>query len=296
MISKTTENHDKYPYSIISVDNLSGNPNSFYNNPFNHRTLIADIRDPHIMDSIFNLHRPDIVIHAASEKESDFLATNVIGTQNIINACVKHKVERLIYLSDYRVYGPLPSESNSSWTEKSSINPTHLYAASKASAELLVMAAHNTYGLNYNIIRGSNNYGPHQRAHELITKTAKCILNDQKIPLYGNGMQIRDWMHIFDFCSALAKILIQGENNSIYNVASNQEFTNMEVVQLVCNAMNKGWDLIGCVEDTRDNRNDFRYAANASKMIELGWKPYFKLRDGIGEECEWLKNNSYILK
>lgn len=297
IMHKAREDRTQYPYNVVSIDRVGGNPNMIYYNA-DHKFHIADIRDKHVIDTIFQFERPDIVIHGASEKpngsDQSFLSTNILGTQNVIDACLKHKVGKLIYLSDDKVYGYLSSESDAPWTEQSPINPVSSYAASKASAELLVMAAHKSHGLAYSIVRSSNLYGPRQSPDKLITNTMRRILNDQKIPVHGNGLNMRDWLHVFDHNAALRRIILDSEPNAIYNVGAGQEYTNFEVVQHVCNVMGKGWQLI---EHTNDQRKDFRYAMDCSKIKALGWKQKTaNLKAGLDTTWEWVHNNLYSLR
>lgn len=301
LIYESNHNPDKYPYTIVSLDRVNGSGNLLYANK-NHTFHIADIRDQHVIDIIFQFEQPDIVIHGAALTHVDesladpnpFITSNVLGTQVIINACVKHKVEKIIYLSSDEVYGQLISEQDSPWMEESTLAPRSPYSASKAAGELLVRAAYDSYGLKYNIVRSSNNYGPRQTPNKFIPKIIKCIFEDKKIPIYGNGLQIRDWLHVFDNCSALLAILNNAELNQTYNVSANQEFTNIEVVQEICNSLGKGHSLIEYVKDRPGH--DFRYAVNSDKIKQIGWKPTFKFKDGINSTCEWYFNNKYFVK
>jgi len=294
--------YEKQPYSFVSIDKVSGNANAVYSNK-NHTFHVADIRDQHVIDTLFQFERPDIVIHGAAESFVDyslsdpnaFVTSNVLGTQVIINACVKHKVERLIYISTDEVYGQLTSESDEAWTEESPLDPRNPYSASKAAGELMVKAAHHSHGLIYNITRSSNNYGPRQTSEKLIPKAIKCIMNDQKIPIYGQGLQIRDWTHVFDNVRAILTVLNHGKPNETYNIAANQELTNIEVIQKICNAMETGHKLIDFIEDPRKG-HDFRYSINSSKIKELGWKPNYRFKEGIVDTVEWYKINSWMLK
>lgn len=293
---------EKYPYSVVSIDRITSNTNSPYSNK-SHVFHIADIRDQHTIDRIFQFERPDIVIHGAAESFVDyslsdpnsFITSNVLGTQVIINACVKHGVEKLIYISTDEVYGQLTKESDLPWTETSPLNPRNPYSASKAAGELLVLAAHESHGLIYNITRSSNNYGPRQTPEKLIPKAIKCILHGEKIPIYGEGKQIRDWTHVFDNCSAILTVLNQGAPNEIYNISANQELPNIEVIQKICNAMGEGHQLIDFIKDPRQG-HDFRYSVDSSKIKALGWKPNYKFSEGIVDTVEWYKLNNWMLK
>jgi dTDP-glucose 4,6-dehydratase len=294
---------EKYPYTIVSVDRVNTNAaNSMYYNK-SHTFHVADIRDQHIMDTIFQFEKPDIILHGAAETFVDasltdpnsFVTSNVLGTQVLLNSSVKSGVEKFIYISTDEVYGQLTHESDSPWTEEAELNPRNPYSATKAAGELLVKAAFQSYGLIYNITRSSNNYGPRQTPEKLIPKAIKCVLNEEKIPLYGKGLQIRDWTHVFDNCSALMAVLQKGKNNEIYNISAKQEFPNIEVIQEVCNAMKKGHNLISFIEDPRKG-HDFRYAVDTTKIKELGWKPNFKFKDGIVDTIGWYMDNKWFLK
>jgi dTDP-glucose 4,6-dehydratase len=294
--------YEKQPYSFVSIDRVSGNANALYTHK-NHVMHVADLRDQHIIDKIFQFERPDIVIHGAAESFVDysledpnaFVTSNVLGTQVVINACVKHKVDRLIYISTDEVYGQLTSELDAPWTEEAPLNPRNPYSASKAAGELLVKAAHASHGLIYNITRSSNNYGPRQTSEKLIPKAIKCVLHDQKIPIYGQGLQIRDWTHVFDNCAAILTVLNSGKPNETYNISANQELPNIEVIQKICNAMGKGHDLISFIEDPRKG-HDFRYSIDSTKIKELGWKPNYKFKEGIIDTVDWYNINQWMLK
>lgn len=294
--------YEKHPYSFVSVDKMSGNANALYQHK-NHGFHLADIRDQHIIDKIFQFERPDIVIHGAAESFVDsslsdpnsFVTSNVLGTQVIINACVKHGVERLIYISTDEVYGQLTGESDAAWTEEAPLNPRNPYSASKAAGELMVKAAHQSFGLIYNITRSSNNYGPRQTPEKLIPKAIKCVMTGQKIPIYGQGLQIRDWTHVFDNCAAVLTVLNNGKPNETYNISANQELPNVEVIQKICNAMGRGHELISFIEDPRKG-HDFRYSIDSSKIRELGWKPNYRFREGIVDTVEWYKMNQWFLR
>jgi dTDP-glucose 4,6-dehydratase len=293
--------YGKHPYQIVSLDKVNANAiNSLYWNN-NHDFHIADITNQHILDIIFRYERPDIVIHGAAEtfvdssltNASNFVSANVLGTQNIINSCLKYDVEKLIYISTDEVYGHLTNESDPSWKEDAPLNPRNPYSATKAAGELLVKAANQSHGLTYNITRSANNYGPRQTPEKLIPKVIKCILNGQKIPIYGQGLQIRDWTFVGDNCDALLKVLSNGEPNEIYNIAANQELPNIEVVQKICNTIGSGHNLISHVSDRPGH--DFRYSINTEKIRSLDWKPNYKFKNGIKDTVEWYLNNKWFL-
>jgi dTDP-glucose 4,6-dehydratase len=290
-------------YTFVSIDRVTANAlNSLYWNK-NHLFYPADIRDEHIVNVIFQQEQPDIVIHGAAETFVDtslkdpnsFVTSNVLGTQVIINACLKHKVEKLIYISTDEVYGQLTDEKEASWPETAPLNPRNPYSASKAAGELMVKAAHYTHGLIYNITRSSNCYGPRQLPEKLVPKAIKCVLNGENIPIYGAGKQIRDWTYVADNCSALMLILDKGVPNEVYNISANQEFTNIETIQSVCNAIGYGHNLISHISDPRPG-HDFRYSVDTTKIRALGWKPSYKFKDGIQDTVRWYTDNQWFLK
>ncbi len=283
---------------FVSVDKVGANAlNSMYWNS-NHPFYPADIRDSHIIDVIFQREQPDIVIHGASESysgDNSFITSNVLGTQILIDASIKYKIKKFIYVSTDKVYGQLTSESDTPWNENSPLNPKSSYAATKVAAELLIKAANQTHGLIYNIVRSSNCYGLRQGPEKLIPKAIKCILNNQKIPVYGQGSQIRDWTYVADNCSAIMTILDKGIANETYNVSANQEFINIEIIQSICNVMGKGHNLIEFAEDPKINR-DFRRSVNSLKIRELGWEPSYKFKNGIKDTIQWFTDNQWYFK
>lgn len=295
--------HQKQPYNFVSIDKLAlSSLGSMYINN-NHKFYVGDITDNHLIDVIFEHEKPDIIIHGAASTHVDnslsnpneFIDNNVLGTQVIINACIKHKVEKMILISTDEVYGHLTNENEPAWTEDAVINPRNPYSASKAASELLVRAANQSFGFKYNITRSSNNYGPRQTPDKLIPKVIKCILNDEKIPVYGQGLQMRDWMHVFDNCSAITTVLNSGKENETYNISTNQELSNIEIVQRICNIMGKGHNLIDFVSDRPGH--DFRYSIDNAKLKELGWSPKINLKDGLTEVVEWyILNRHWALK
>jgi dTDP-glucose 4,6-dehydratase len=295
--------YEKSPYNFVSIDKItkSNTLNNIYINN-DHEFHIADITDAHTMNVLFEYVRPEIVIHGAAETFVDtslkdpnsFINANVLGTQIIVNNCVKWEVKKLIYISTDEVYGQLTNENDLSWIEDAPLNPRNPYSASKAAGELLVRAANASYGLTYNITRSSNNYGPRQTGEKLIPKIIKCILNNEKIPVYGQGLQIRDWTHVYDNCGAILQILSSGKDNEIYNISANQEFTNIEVVQRICNIMERGHNLIEHIKDPRTG-HDFRYSINTDKIRSLGWKPNYKFKEGLYETVQWFMNNQWYL-
>jgi dTDP-glucose 4,6-dehydratase len=294
--------YERKDVKVVSIDKITNpsNLNNLYLSK-NHSFHIGDITDQHFIDTIFNLERPDVVIHGAAESFVDdsikdpnkFINSNVLGTQVMVNAAVKYGVKKFIYSSTDEVYGQLTNENDPLWTEESPINPRNYYSVSKAAGEMIVRAARSTFGLDYCITRSSNNYGPRQTSEKFIPKVIQCIINDQKIPIYGQGNQIRDWMHVWDNCSAILKILDDGVPGETYNISSNQEFSNIEVVNLICNIMNKGFDLVEFIKDREGH--DFRYGIDASKIKALGWLPQFKFKHGLAKTIDWYRLNNFLI-
>jgi len=293
----------KAKYEVVGVDKctLPKVLNTIYTNR-GHKFHIGDVTDRHFMNIIFELERPDIVIHAAAETFVDnaiedankFVKTNVEGTQVIIDMCLKWNVKRCVYISTDEVYGHLVSEDLSSWTEHSILNPRNPYSATKAAGELLIRAAHETHGLPYNITRSCNNYGPRQPVRNLIPKIIANIHHERPVPIFGQGMQIRDWIHVQDCCAAIIKIIEDAPLNEIYNISAKQEYTNIEVFHEICNILGRGHDLLKFVEDRRGH--DFRYSINNQKMLDLGWEPKFKFKAGLEHTVDWYMKNTWFLK
>lgn len=293
-------------YDFVGIDKItkSSTLNNIYNNK-SYPFYLGDITDEHFIDVFFQIEKPDYIIHAAAETSVDhslthavdFVKTNVVGTQVLLNAAIKYGVKRFIHISTDESMGHLENETDPSWTEESPMSPRNPYAASKASAELMVKTAAMAHGLDYCITRSSNNYGPRQTSNKLIPRVIKCILNNEKIPVYGEGKQIRDWLHVSDNCSAIMKVLENGRSGEIYNIGANQELSNIEVVQRICNAMEKGHNLIEHIEDPRGKAHDFRYSLNTGKIKkETGWEPQWKFKEGLLHTVGWYQNNKFFLK
>lgn len=298
--------YEKHQYELVCIDKFADSRQ--LNNVYHHNNIklyVADITDEHIINRIFELEKPEIVLHTAAESSVDksindvnvFVKSNVLGTQNLLNASNKNKIDRFIQVSTDEVYGSLNSEQSQSWTEKSPLDPKNPYASSKASADLMVQSNYNAHGLKYNIIRSSNNYGFRQLPDKLIPRVIRCILKNEKIPVYGKGEQIRDWLYVMDNCSAVLKVLEAGKSNEIYNVGAGQEFTNIEIVNEICNIMGKGQELITFIQDPRGAAHDFRYSVNCDKLKSLGWDITTKVKSGgLAKVCEWYLDNKWFLE
>lgn len=286
------QNINNPQYQLVGIDKANNGISTIIQDN-NYKFYLADIVDQHVIDKIFQLEKPDIVLHTAAETHVDcsiinpnsFISSNVLGTQVIVNACVKYQVNKLIYISTDEVYGQLSNEQDQGWNEECSLNPRNPYSASKAAGELIVKAAHETFGLNYNITRASNNYGPYQTYDKLIPKVIQNIMQNKAIPIYGQGLQIRDWTHVFDNCSAVLAILDKGKPNEAYNISANQELPNIEVIKKICDVMDVGYELMTFVDERPGH--DFRYSINTNKVRALGWNPEFDFEKGIVQTVKW---------
>ena len=241
----------------------------------------------------------DAVVNFAAESHVDrsitdpgiFLVSNVLGTQVLMDACRKFDVERYHQISTDEVYGDLPLDKpDLLFTEETPIRPSSPYSASKASADLLALAYYRTYGLNATISRCSNNYGPYQFPEKLIPKTIMLARAGKKIPIYGTGLNVRDWIHVEDHCTAIDRILSSGAAGQIYNVGGRSERTNLQVVGMILRELGRPEDSIEFVTDRAGH--DMRYAIDSSKIEqELGWRQEHDFEQGIKETVRWYIDN-----
>lgn len=240
----------------------------------------TDIRNKEEIDRIFQIESPDIIVNFAAESHVDnsienpaiFLNTNIIGTAVLLDACRKYGITRFHQISTDEVYGDLPlNEPELKFTEASPLKPSSPYSTSKASADLLVLAYHRTYGLDITISRCSNNFGPNQNREKLIPKTIYNAIHDIPIPIYGNGMNIRDWIYVEDHCRAVDDILRKGSNGEIYNIGCCNEISNIDIVKQILHMLGKPESLIVYTEDRKGH--DLRYALDNSKLVnEIGFR------------------------
>lgn len=270
----------------------------------------GDICDKELVNGIFDKYEIDTVVNFAAESHVDrsitnpeiFVQTNVMGTQNLLDAAKrrwnlrpddKHCREykdgvKYLQVSTDEVYGALGKTGM--FTETTPLSPNSPYSASKTSADLFVRAYHETFGMPVNITRCSNNYGPYQFPEKLIPLMIHNCRNDKQLPVYGDGMQIRDWLHVSDHCSAIATVLEKGRIGEIYNIGGNNEKANIEIVKLIIGALGKSEELIKYVADRPGH--DRRYAIDNTKITtELGWKPKYTFEEGIRETIEWYISN-----
>lgn len=295
----------KHPdYEIICVDSLTyaGNIETLYPilNKDNFTFIKADIRDRKKITDIFSKKKPDIVVNFAAESHVDrsiknpeiFLETNVLGTSVLMDVSREFGVERFHQVSTDEVYGDLPLDRpDLLFTENNPLKASSPYSASKAGADLLVMAYARTYGLPVTISRCSNNYGPYQFPEKLIPLMINNALNDKKLPVYGDGLNIRDWLYVEDHCSAIDAILFDGKEKEVYNIGGNNEKANIDIVKLIISKIGKTDDLISYVEDRKGH--DRRYAIDSSKIKrELGWEPMTDFESGIEKTIQWYLDNT----
>jgi len=237
----------------------------------------------------------DVIINFAAESHVDrsitnpgqFLKTNILGTQNLLEAAVINKVGRFIQISTDEVYGSI---NEGSWTEDWPLSPNSPYSASKASADLLVLSYYKTFGLNVNITRCSNNYGPYQFPEKIIPLFVTNLLKNKKLPIYGNGENIRDWIHVDDHCAGIEKTIHLGQPGEIYNFGGGNEITNIQLAKKILEYFNLSSDEIEYVQDRKGH--DLRYSVSFNKSLnKLGWKPTKNFTDGLLETIEWYKSN-----
>ncbi len=291
---------DRYPQDrIVCLDCLTyaGNLStlrSVMDRP-SFRFVKASITDREAVEKLFEEEKPDIVVNFAAESHVDrsienpsvFLQTNILGTQVLMDACRKYGVRRFHQVSTDEVYGDLPLDRpDLFFTEQTPLHTSSPYSASKASADLLVLAYHRTYGLPVSISRCSNNYGPYQFPEKLIPLMIANALADKPLPVYGKGENVRDWLYVEDHCKAIDLIMRKGKTGEVYNIGGHNEMRNIDIVRLICKKLGKSEDLITYVTDRKGH--DQRYAIDPAKIHrELGWLPETRFADGIERTIEW---------
>lgn len=259
------------------------------------RFVKLDICDREGVDKLFAEEKPDIVVNFAAESHVDrsienpgvFLQTNIMGTATLMDACRKHGIERYHQVSTDEVYGDLPLDRpDLFFTEETPIHTSSPYSSSKAGADLLVMAYHRTYGLPTTISRCSNNYGPYHFPEKLIPLMIINALHDKPLPVYGEGINVRDWLYVEDHCKAIDLVIHKGRVGEVYNVGGHNEMRNIDIVKLIVHELGKSENLITYVTDRKGH--DMRYAIDPTKIHnELGWLPETKFADGIKKTIKW---------
>jgi dTDP-glucose 4,6-dehydratase len=291
---------EQYPrYSVFNLDKLTyagnlENLSGLENDP-RHEFIQGDICDAGAVDEMLRKGIEAVVNFAAEShvdrsilESSDFIRTNIVGTHNLLEQCRKNRVGRFIQISTDEVYGSLGPSGM--FTENSPLQPNSPYAASKASADLLVRSYHRTHGFPGIITRCSNNYGPCQFPEKLIPLLINNAMSGTPLPIYGDGLNVRDWIHVRDHCAAVDAVLHQGRPGEIYNIGARQELPNLEIARRVLKLLNRDESLITYVEDRPGH--DRRYAIDPSKIeSQLGWRPRVPFDDGLRETIEWYRRN-----
>lgn len=286
---------NKTSYTVVVLDALTyaGSLDSIQA-VLGHRCLFVhgDITDAGLIEQLFLTHAFDGVVNLAAESHVDrsiedastFIRSNVLGVQVLLEACRKHNIQKYVQVSTDEVYGSLGNTGL--FTEKSPLNPSSPYSASKASADMLVQAWHHTYSLPVNITRCSNNYGPYQHPEKLIPLMISKALANEPLPVYGDGSNIRDWIHVQDHCEALLCVLQHGAPGRVYNIGGQSELNNLDVVNSILSMLQKPKTLIAFVDDRLGH--DWRYAIDNSRITaEMDWKPSYTFSEGLEQTVEW---------
>lgn len=291
---------NKYPqYQIVNLDLLTyaGNLENLQGmeDHLNYRFVKGDICDRELVDSLIS-DGVDVVVNFAAESHVDrsitdpdiFVKTNIYGTQVLLDAAKKNNINKYVQVSTDEVYGTLGETGF--FTETTPLAPNSPYSASKASADLLVRAYHETFGLPVNITRCSNNYGPYHFPEKLIPLMVTNALEDKELPVYGDGLNVRDWLHVEDHCAAIDLVIHKGNIGEVYNVGGNNERTNIEIVKRILKILDKSEELIRFVPDRLGH--DRRYAIDSTKIqTKLGWMPKYSFEIGIEQTIQWYKHN-----
>ena len=295
---------NKYPdYQIVNLDLLTYAGNLETLKPVedkpNYKFVKGDIADEAFIMDLFEKEKFDVVVNFAAESHVDrsiedpgiFVQTNVMGTRVLLDASRKFGVKRYHQVSTDEVYGDLPLDRpDLFFTENTPIHTSSPYSASKASADLFVLAYHRTFGTPVTVSRCSNNYGPYHFPEKLIPLMISRALADEELPVYGNGENVRDWLHVSDHCEAIDLIIHKGKVGEVYNIGGHNERTNLQVVQTILKALDKPESLIKYVKDRPGH--DRRYAIDPTKIeTELGWKPKYNFDTGIAQTIQWYLDN-----
>ncbi len=252
----------------------------------------GDICDGDLLDQVLPGH--DVVVNFAAETHvdrsihgpQDFIITNVVGTQTILDACLRHQVARTVHIGTDEVYGSIDTGS---WTENEPLLPNSPYSAAKAAAEMLVRAYYVTYGLNVSSTRCSNNYGPYQFPEKVVPLFVTNLIDGGKVPLYGDGMNVRDWLHVDDHCRGIAIVMAKGKAGESYNIGGGLELNNRELTERVLAAMGADWSSVQPVDDRKGH--DRRYSVDDSKVRALGYAPQHSFDEGLTETVAWYQAN-----
>lgn len=289
---------NRYPdYRVINLDKLTyaGNLENLRDIESNDRYgfVKGDICDEKIVDRLIS-RRPDAIINFAAESHvdrsimgaQDFIKTDVLGTQVLLEAAKKYSIDKFIQISTDEVYGSIRAGS---FTENSPLKPNSPYSASKTAGDLMVRAYHRTYGLPVLITRSSNNFGPYQYPEKLIPLFVTNLLENKKVPVYGDGQQVRDWLYVIDNCSGIDTVLHYGKIGEIYNIGAGNERANLEVIEIMLDQLNKNKSYLEYVKDRPGH--DRRYSINSDKLKSLGWRSRYDFQEAMEKTVQWYKDN-----
>lgn len=285
-------------YTFVGIDKLV-NPYNFHNlvsHP-NYRFYPGDIADDHFIDCIFRLEKPDIVINGAAESfvcasivnAKPFIDTNVYGTQVLTEAAIKYGVDRFVQISTDEVYGHLRM-NDAAWTEETSPLPRNPYSVSKYASELVVYAANQAHGLQYNITRSCNVFGPRQPFRNLVPVVIGSIFDKMPVPIHGTGLNRREWLYVENKCDAIMHVVKHAPANETYNIGPGLELSNLEMVEAIGKRMKRLYH-VQHVEDRKGH--DFRYSIDCTKIKDLGWTPKFDFETGLEKTLAWYENNQW---
>jgi dTDP-glucose 4,6-dehydratase len=277
---------DKLTYAgnLANLDPVARSPR--------YRFVSGDICDPLALDAAIPGH--DVVLNFAAESHvdrsiigaADFAMANFVGAQQVFDASLRHGVSRVVQVSTDEVYGTIPVGS---WTEDHVLEPNSPYSAAKAGADLLARAYAVTYGLNVSVTRCTNNFGPYQFPEKVIALFVTNLMDGRKVPLYGDGLNVRDWLHVEDHCRGIQLVLERGEPGQYYNIGGGRELTNKELTALLLEACGAGWEMVDYVEDRKGH--DRRYSLDDSKLRAMGYAPGIAFEDGLAETVQWYRDN-----
>ena len=273
-----------YSGNLANLDPIKDSPR--------YEFVHGDIRDTALLDEL--MPRVDGVVHFAAESHVDrsvrdasiFVETNVLGTQRLLDAALKHGVDRFVHVSTDEVYGSI---EEGEWTEEWPLEPNSPYAASKAGSDLIARSYHRTHGMNLSITRCSNNYGPYHFPEKLIPLFVTNLMDDQHVPLYGTGENVRDWLHVDDHCRGIALVYAKGGAGEVYNIGGGTQLTNVEITKKILELMGKDWSYVDHVEDRKGH--DLRYCVDITKIEnELGYTPQVPFEQGLADVVQWYRD------
>ncbi len=278
--------YDKLTYAgnLENLASVAGDPRYTF--------VRGDICDGDLLDEVLPGH--DVVVNFAAETHvdrsihgpQDFVVTNVVGTQTLLDSCLRNSIPRTVHIGTDEVYGSIETGS---WTEDEPLLPNSPYSAAKAAAELLVRAYFVTYGLNVSSTRCSNNYGPYQFPEKVIPLFVTNLIDGEQVPLYGDGLNVRDWLHVDDHCRGIALVVDKGAPGEAYNIGGGLELDNRDLTERVLAAMGADWSSVRQVEDRKGH--DRRYSVDDGKIRALGYAPQHRFEDGLAETVQWYRDN-----